>query len=216
MSEDTRDLGALTGPLAGIAFVGGVAAGVATAESPYPRPGAKPSAVRRYFRGSARAARISAAGQLVSAASLARFTASVAALARVSGSRPLRAATAAAGTAATASLAGSALTSLALTRRERRSRASLVALHRRVFLLGGPVHTAAFGALVGCLALAGRRTGRLPRALTTAGLASGTAGALSPLGLVVEPAVLLIPAGRMSGLVVTGIAGARMARRQVS
>ena len=214
MSEGTRDRGALSGLLAGIAFVGGVAAGVAIADSPYPRPGAKPAAIRRYFRGSARAARISVAGQLVSAASLARFATSVAALAR--DSRPLRAATAAAGTAATASLAGSALTSLALTRPERRSRASLIALHRRVFLLGGPVHTAAFGALMGCLALAGRRTDRLPRPLTTAGLASGTAGALSPLGLVIEPAVWLIPAGRFSGLVVTGIAGARMARRQVS
>jgi hypothetical protein len=85
-----------------------------------------------------------------------------------------------------------------------------------MFVLGGPVHTAAFGALVGCLALAGRRSDSLPRPLTTAGLASGTAGALSPLGLVIEPAVWLIPAGRFSGLVVTGIAGARMARRQVS
>jgi hypothetical protein len=47
-------------------------------------------------------------------------------------------------------------------------------------------------------------------ALTTARLASGCAGALSPLGLVAEPAVLLIPAGRVSGLVVSGIAGARL------
>jgi hypothetical protein len=206
------DRAALSGPLTGVAFIGGLAAGLAVAGAPYPRPGAKPATIKRYFRGSARAARISCAGQLVSAASLARFTGSVAAMARESGpgARGLQAAAAASGAVAAASLAASALTSLALTRPTRRSNASVAALHRRVFIAGGPVHTAAFGVLVGCLALAGRRTGRLPKALTTAGLASGCAGALSPLGLVVEPAVLLIPAGRVSGLVVSGIAGARL------
>ena len=206
------DRAALSGPLTGVAFIGGLAAGLAVAGAPYPRPGAKPATIKRYFRGSARAARISCAGQLVSAASLARFTGSVAAMARESGpgARALQAAAAVSGALAAASLAASALTSLALTRPTRRSNASVAALHRRVFIAGGPVHTAAFGVLVGCLALAGRRTGRLPKALTTAGLASGCAGALSPLGLVVEPAVLLIPAGRVSGLVVSGIAGARL------
>jgi hypothetical protein len=206
------DRAALSGPLTGVAFIGGLAAGLAVADAPYPQPGAKPAAIKRYFRGSARAARISVAGQLVSAAGLARFTGSVAALARESGqgARGLQAAAAASGAVAAASLAASALTSLALTRPTRRSNARVAALHRRVFIAGGPVHTAAFGVLVGCLALAGRSTGRLPKALTTAGLASGCAGALSPLGLVVEPAVLLIPAGRVSGLVVSGIAGARL------
>jgi hypothetical protein len=208
----TGDRAALSGPLTGVAFIGGLAAGLAVADAPYPRPGAKPAAIKRYFRGSARAARISVAGQLVSAASLARFTGSVAAMARESGpgARGLQAAAAVSGALAAASLAASALTSLALTRPTRRSNASVAALHRRVFIAGGPVHTAAFGVLVGCLALAGRRTGRLPKALTTAGLASGCAGALSPLGLVAEPAVLLIPAGRVSGLIVSGIAGARL------
>jgi hypothetical protein len=206
------DRAALSGPLTGVAFIGGLAGGLAAADAPYPRPGTKPATIKRYFRGSARAARISVAGQLVSAASLARFTGSVAAMARESGpcARGLQAAAAASGAVAAASLAASALTSLALTRPTRRSNARVAALHRRVFIAGGPVHTAAFGVLVGCLALAGRSTGRLPKALTTAGLASGCAGALSPLGLVVEPAVLLIPAGRVSGLVVSGIAGARL------
>ena len=74
------------------------------------------------------------------------------------------------------------------------------------------MHACAFCVLVGCLSLAGRRTGRLPGPLTTAGLASATAGALSPLGMVLQPAVWLIPAGRFSGLVVAGIAGARLSR----
>jgi hypothetical protein len=80
-------------------------------------------------------------------------------------------------------------------------------LHRGVFLAGGPLHTASFGVLAGCLSLAGRRTGRLPGPLTTAGLAAAVAGALSPLSLVIKPAVRLIPASRISGLVVTGAAG---------
>jgi hypothetical protein len=206
------DRGALSGPLAGVAFIGGIAAGLAVADAPYPQPGAEPRAIKRYFRGSARAARISIAGQLVSAASLARFTGSVVGLASESGpgARRLQAAATAAGAVAVASLAVSALTSLALTGASARSNPTVVTMHRRVFVAGGPVHTAAFGVLVGCLALAGRRTGRLPAPLTTAGLASACAGALSPLGLVLEPAVLLVPAGRVSGLVVCGIAGARL------
>ena len=207
-----RDLGALSGPLAGITFVAGLATGLAVADAPYPRPGAKPAAIRRYFEGSARGARISIAGQLLSAASLARFTATVAALARDAHSRRLQAATTAVGGVATGSLAASALTSLALTRGAGARNASAVALHRRLFIAGGPVHTAAFGALVGCLALAGRRTERLPRAVTGAGFVSAAMGAISPVCLAAESAVWLIPAGRVTGLVVSGIAGARLAR----
>lgn len=203
---------ALSGPLAGAAFVGGVAAGLALAEDPYPRPGAEPAAIRRYFTASRRAARISVAGQLVSAAALARFGATVARVGEGRSPPWLRTTTTAAGATAAASLAVSALTSLALTRDPARSDAELVALHRRLFIAGGPVHTAAFGALVGCVGLAGRHTGRLPPALTTAALASAAAGGLSPLGLLAEPAMWLIPAGRFSGLVVCGVAGVRLSR----
>jgi hypothetical protein len=212
--QPQRDVGALSGPAAGIAFASGLAAGIAVADAPYPRPGAKPAAIRRYFGASARAARISVAGQLVSAAALARFGASVATLARTAEPSRPRLSTAArgAGALAAGSLAASALSSLALTLGPRRPNTAIVALHRRVFVLGGPVHTAAFGALVGCLSLAGRRGGALPRGLTTAGLASATAGVLSPLALLVDPAVWLIPAARVSGLVICGAAGARMSR----
>jgi mannose-6-phosphate isomerase-like protein (cupin superfamily) len=208
--QPPRNLGALSGPLTGIAFIGGVATGLAVADAPYPRPGAKPAAIRRYFSGNARAARISVAGQLVSAASLARFTASVAGLAKQS--RPLHAPTTAAGAIAAASLAASALASLALTGHRGRSDATAVALHRRAFLAGGPVHTAALSVFVGCLSLAGRQTGRLSGVLANAGLASAAAGVLSPLSAVYEPAVWLIPAGRVSGLIVCGVAGAQLAR----
>ena len=42
-----RDLGALSGALAGVTFVGGLAGGLAIADVPYPRPGAGPAAIRR-------------------------------------------------------------------------------------------------------------------------------------------------------------------------
>jgi hypothetical protein len=164
------DRAALAGPAAGVTFAAGVAGGMALADAPYPRPGADPATVRRYFTGSAGAARVSVAGQLLSAASLAAFTTSVA-------------------------------------------DASAAALHKAAFAVGGPVHTAGFGLLLGALGLAGLRTGELPRPLAVAGLASAAASLASPLYFLAEPAGWLIPAGRFSGLVVGGIAGARLGRR---
>ena len=104
-----RDPGAMSGLLTGVSFVGGVGGGVALADSPYPRPGSEPAEVRRYFTENSRSARLSATGQLISTASLARFTASVARLAGRSGkgSQRLRTAAIAGGGLATASIIGS-------------------------------------------------------------------------------------------------------------
>jgi hypothetical protein len=82
-----------------------------------------------------------------------------------------------------------------------------------MFAAGGSVHGAGFGVLVGALGQAGLRTGELPRPLAIAGLFSAAAGLLAPLYFVTEQAVWLIPAGRFSGLLVNGIAGARLGRR---
>lgn len=71
----------LTGPLIGVSFLGGVGGAIALAETPFPRPWADGAEVRTYFRGSRRAARLSALGQAVSALALARFTRTVARLA---------------------------------------------------------------------------------------------------------------------------------------
>ena len=212
---DSHDTGALSGPLAGLSFIVGVAGAMAVADTPYPRPGADLAEIRRYFRGNPRAARISVVGQLISAASLVRFTAAVVKLAGRSGraSRGLRAAAAAGGGIAAASLATSALCAAALTGSRGEQDASAAALHRLMFAAGGPVHGAGFGALIGALGVAGMRTGDLPRPLATAGLVSAAAGMLSPLYFVSERAVWFIPAGRFSGLLVSGIAGARLSRR---
>jgi hypothetical protein len=184
------------------------------ADSPYPRPGSEPAEIRRYFRGSSSAARLSVAGQLISAASLARFAASVARLAARSGrsSRGLQAAALAGGGLAAASLATSALLSAALTSRAGEQELT-AALHRWGFIVGGPIHGAGFGVLVGSLGLAGVRTGELPQPLALAGLASAAAGLLSLLYFVWEPAAWFIPAARFSGLMVSGIAGIRLGRR---
>ena len=213
MRNPQPDRGARSGVLAGVSFVAGVAGAMALADVPYPRPGADAAQVKRYFTHNAGPARLSVAGQTVSALALGRFTASVARLAGRSGrgSRALQGAAVAGGGLATASLAAAAACAAALTTRADRPETDAAALVREAFVAGGPVHTVGFGVLVGALGLAGLRTGELPRPLAVAGLASAAASLLSPLYFLAEPAGWLIPAGRFSGLLVSGIAGARLA-----
>src|SRR6266511_1800376 len=158
------DRKALTGLLAGVSFIAGVAGAIALADGSFPRPGADPAQIRTYFTQNAGPARLSAAGQAISAAALVQFATSVAKLAR------------------------------------------------REFVAGGPVHGVGFGVLTGVLALAGLRTGELPRTVAITGLVSSGSSLLSPLYFVWESAGWLIPAGRFLGLLVSGIAGVRLAR----
>src|SRR5215207_636266 len=81
MARRQPDPGALSGPLAGVSFAASLVALNALSDAPYPMPGAEPPAIRRYVSQEHRAARLGAVAQLASAASLGRFTASVAALA---------------------------------------------------------------------------------------------------------------------------------------
>jgi hypothetical protein len=199
------DRGALSGPLAGVSFIAGVAGAMALADLPYPRPGSDPAQIQQYFRQNAGPARLSAAGQAVSAVALVRFTASVAR------SRMLQAAAVAGGGLAAVSLATASVCAAALTGRQGRDKSGAAALARRGFVAGGPVHAVGFGFLVGALGLAGLRTGELPRPLSIAGLASAGTSLLSPLYFVAEPAGWFIPVGRFSGLLVSGIAGVRLA-----
>jgi hypothetical protein len=75
------------------------------------------------------------------------------------------------------------------------------------------VHSAGFGVLMGVLGRAGLRAGELPRSLAIAGFVSAAAGVLSLFYFVTERAVWFIPVGRFSGLLVSGIVGARLSRR---
>lgn len=207
----TWDLRAWSGPLTGVSFVAGLTGPMARSELPFPRPGADAAETRRYFAQRSGAPWISVAGQLLSTASLARFSVLAANFAGRSGrgSGALRATTLTGGALAVASLGTAGVTAAALTGR-RGEQAEPVELARRAFIAGGPVHGVGFGMVVAGLSLAGLRSDALPRPLAIAGLASAVANLLSPLYLVTEPAGWLIPIGRFSGYVVIGIAAPRL------
>ena len=211
------DRGALSGITSAGSFLVGIIGANAWSDAPYPRPGSAPDRIRAFFRKDPRPARLSAVAQVVSAITLARFTASAARLARTAdrtGLLPAAAVTG--GAAATASLLASAACTAGLTTSRADDDARAVALHRRAFLAGGVAHGVGFGMLVGAVGLAGRRTGLLSPSLATMALGSAAAGLLSPLYLVAEPAAWLIPIGRFSGFVVVGRAAAAMAHRSAS
>ncbi len=209
-----RDRAALSGPLSGLAFLGGLAGALGTADVPYPRPGSDASTIRRFFWGNRGSARLSAVGQLLSATLLGRFTASVVRLADASGpgSRALRTAAAVGGATAATTLATSGLLTATLTTDRAADDDRAVALHRRAFLAGGIAHGVGYGLLVGALGTAGERTGVLPRVWARVAMGSAAANLLTPLYLVAEPAAIVIPAGRFSGLAVQTVAGVRIAR----
>lgn len=213
-----RDRGALSGVVTGVSFLTGFGGAMLLAKDPFPLPGATAEQLRIYFGGSAPAARFSATGQLISAVSLARFTASIAALARRSGpgSRPLAVAAIGGGGLAVASLTTAAVTHALLTGPRNADDEDAVTMARRVFVAGGPVHGVGFGLLTGVLGVAGLRTGELPRPVAIAALVSAASGLLTPLYFLWEPAGWLIPGGRFTGLVVSGIAGVRLSRHRAS
>jgi hypothetical protein len=212
--REHRDLGALSGPLAGASFVASLVALNGLSDARYPMPGSDPAEIRRFFSREHRAARLGAAAQLVCAASLARFGKSVAHLAGRAGghSRFLRAASVAGGVLAATSLATSAVLGVALTTELARRKSVADALYRLMFATGGPVHGVGLGLLVGSLGLAGSRTGGMSAKASKTALASAAAGALSPIALIAKPGLVLIPLGRLSGLLVSGIAGVRLAQ----
>jgi hypothetical protein len=217
MSSSTSllsDRAALSGPASGATFLAALAGALTSADVPYPRPGSDAATIRRFFRANRGSARVSAAGQLLSAATLGRFTVSVARLAGSAGpgAGGLRAVAAAGGAVAVASLATSGVITAALTTDRAEADDRAIAMHRQAFLAGGVAHGVGYGLLVGALGLAGRRTGVLPPVLARLAAGSALAGLFSPLYLLAEPAAWLIPVGRFSGLVVTTVAGVRMAR----
>jgi hypothetical protein len=160
MSTSTHpipDRAALSGPVSGAAFLAGLAGALGTADVPYPRPGSDAETIRRFFSGNRGSARLSAGGQLVSAAMLGRFTVSVVRLAGGSGrhSRGLQTVAAAGGAIAAATLTASGLLTAALTTERSADDDRAVALHRRAFLAGGVAHGVGYGLLIGALGVAG-------------------------------------------------------------
>jgi hypothetical protein len=207
-----RDRAAMSGLVSGVAFVAGVGGGMARSKQPFPRPGAEPAEVRGFFRQEPSPMRIMGPAQLVSAATLGRFAASVAGLARRSGSPALGRAAVAGGALAAGSLAVAAGKGIGLARGAAEDPARARRLHRRMFVAGGPVHGAGLGVLLGALGLAGLRSGELPRPLARAALAAAVPNLLAPLALAEPRAVYLVPAGRFPGLAVLGASGVVLAR----
>jgi hypothetical protein len=193
---------ALGGVLTGVSFVGGLATGLGLADAPFPQPGADVKDIQKFFQGSSGAERINVTGQLLSAASLAVFSRSVAQLAGRSGSRMLTATAIAGGALVSTSLAASA--TAALTSERGRDEDQARSLHRFLFSAGGPVHGGGLALLLGALGLAGLRTEALPRPLAIAALAAAGVNALAPLVLALPRAALVIPAGRFPGFVIMG------------
>jgi hypothetical protein len=152
-------------------------------------------------RDNASSGRLSAAGQLVSAATLAHFTTSVIRLTRRAAptSRALPATALIGGISAVASLTPSGLYAAALTTARSDSDAAAVAMHRRAFLAGGVAHGVGFALLVGVIGLAGSRTGDIPPAAGKLAIGSAIAGLLTPLYLVNKSVAWLIPASRFTG-----------------
>jgi hypothetical protein len=203
---------ALSGVLTGVSFVGGLASGLSLADVPFPQPGADVQDVQKFFQGDAGAERINVTGQLLSAASLAVFSRSVAQLTGRSGSKMLKAAAIAGGALASTSLAASATAAAALTSGPGRDTDQAKSLHRFLFAAGGPVHGGGLALLLGALGLTGLRTAALPRPLAIAALAAAGVNAVAPVVLAVPKAALVIPAGRFPSFVILGIAGFRLAR----
>jgi hypothetical protein len=206
--------GAISGVGAGATFVGGVATAMSLTKAPFPRPGANAPQIRAYFQGNAAPARLSVVGQFLSAVSIAHFTLSVVSVAKQAGSKAklLRALAVAGGALAATSLAVSASTAGALTVGERDDR-SVESLHRFLFLSGGAIHNVGLALLTGALGAAGLRSSTLPEPLNRAAIVAATAAAATPLTLGSIKGMAAIPLARVSCLVVMGIAGVKLAKK---
>jgi hypothetical protein len=147
-------------------------------------------------------ASINALGQALSALALVLFVGALSRAFRHAAPHLLAAGALAAGTLLLAAVAVDALTWPSLNHQPQVASA----LFNLSYLIGGSAHVTALGLLVAVAALAGRRSGLLPRWLATYGLVVGAVGVLSVLNLGVPllpdtVIAYLIPAGRFLGFV---------------
>ncbi|MGP4022526.1 hypothetical protein [Actinomadura sp. 3N407] len=213
-----RDAGGLGGPVAGLMFTTAIAGAGRLAGDPFPAPGSSPEVIRTYYSGSARAARFNAICQTLSLLAQARY---VAAMVRVASRHPthprlLGGTVLVAGGAAVAALATSATTQASLTVPKERTDTEVLATTRRVFVTGGPVHGVANGVLTAATVVAARQKGLLGRTGEGLGLLSAVANLITPAYFRWEPAGWLIPIGRFSSYLVSGVIGVRLATRETS
>lgn len=166
-------------------------------------PGSSAEVTRTYYRGSARAVRFNVAWQALSVAAHARYVVAMTRLASQHRTHPqaLRGVV----------LVASAATQAGLTVPKEQTDSELVATTRRVFVLGGPVHGVANGVLTAATAAAARDRGLLGKSGVAVGLASAAANLSTPAYFRWKPAGWLIPIGRFSSYLLSGVIGVRLA-----
>lgn len=212
-SKVARDVGGLGGPLAGLLFTTAIAGAGRLAKDPFPAPGSSAEIIRTYYRGSALAARFNVACQALSVLAQTRY---VVAMAHVASRHPthprlLTGTVLLSGGVAVALLAASATIQASLTAPEDRTDAEVLATTRRVFVTGGPVHGVANGILTAATAAAARDTGLLGKTGARLGLLSAVANLITPAYFRWEPTGWLIPIGRFSSYLLSGVIGVRLA-----
>jgi hypothetical protein len=201
-------VGRYVGALSGAGFVAlflvmAVVSNVATTAI-YPRPNARAEEVLRYFSENAAVVGALSLTHVAGALLLLLFTGVIASAVRDASDRGSPEADWAAlgGALAAASLLVGALLMWALSRGEVLSvPEGTVLVHQAVFAAGGTGHVAPLGLMVGATSLAALRHQLHPRWLATLGLVSGALSLSSLASMVVDAAVLLIPAGRFTAFV---------------
>ncbi len=191
-----------------LGFVGIILAGQLN-DVPLPLPGSAEVKVYAYFREQTLAVVTNAVLQGVSALGLIIFLSAViprlARISRTAGVRLCRIL----GVAAVLSLVLSALTSVALAVLASQLGAGTVATLQQVgFVLGGVTHVVILGALIWSLA----RTGNWAVAIRRFGVAAAVPAVLSVLSVVLFPASVLLPLGRVLCMVWSISAGTSLLR----
>lgn len=191
-----------------LGFVGIILAGQLN-DVPLPLPGSAEGKVYAYFREQTLAVVTNAVLQGVSALGLVIFLfAVIPRLARISRSAGIRLCRIL-GVAAVLSLVLSALTSVALAVMASQMTAGSVATLQQVgFVLGGVTHVVILGALIWCIA----RTGNWSVAVRKFGVAAAVPAVLSVLSVVLFPASVLLPLGRVLCMVWSISAGTSLLR----
>ncbi len=216
LSGAVRDSGGLGGPLAGLLFTAAIAGAGRLAKGPFPGPGSSAEDTRTYYTKSRRAARFNVACQAASILAQSRYVAAMTRTAAQHSRHPrlLSGAVLVAGGIAVAALTTSAAVQASLTLPKERSDAELLATTRRVFVFGGPIHGVANSVFTAATVVAAREAGLLGKTGGVLGLVSAAANLLTPAYFRWEPAGWLIPIGRFSSYLLSGVLGARLASRR--
>jgi hypothetical protein len=200
LSSSGRHWLALSGVLFAAFFIAGDVLGSGLTSATLPLPGAPAAEVARYYADSQTAELVRGVFHILSAASLFVFAGCVFSFVRRTrrdvGALP--GVTIAGGFLAAAFLLASGLLTLALVPVATGGNLALVdTLRTWDFLSGGTLHVAALGLFIGAASLAAREARSLPGWVVWLGIVAAALSILSLASLVLFPATILIPLGRL-------------------